>query len=873
MTTTQPHPRRCYKTRGHPTFASFQPTSTIDACLPDRSADSNLPLRKSATFHSPKSLPSDDDPILSIPLLSRRSPTSHKDLEDAVAAGEQRIAQLLGSVDRSLSGLESFSSDSQETLRQEETPVPRFMLGPYTNESDRMDVDDSFDVHTAPPKVPQRADHNRHTSDSGLGSSISSTEESLLGEHAGMRYSYYPTSMTPTKAHPNTVHILTDYKNVASSTITEIRSGINGSTAEAHARTQNLLSKYACKQIQDHIIIPILKEKHLQPFHQLIKTIPYRVSRKDITCLRDLEKVILWLAPVSGSYYVWARSLAHRLGSGVKKYCDLSGSSFLKFAETSIQCLHTTVDHLPNESDKQRPSDRPYTNGYFLDLTAQVRQYAAMINETRARLAAGRASGNNDYIPYDSNPNHEKSTLIDPSGERLSLRGGLGKTGYPAELVRIKDGQAISLRTGQVIQPDAERRSSSNDEDLEMSMARRKKSEQAAVKQSQRCSECDKEFKRPCDLTKHEKTHSRPWKCNEPSCKYSQYGWPTEKERDRHVNDKHSVTPNMYKCQYHPCPYESKRESNCKQHMEKAHGWAYVRSKNNGKIGNKKVPRNGSGKTPPTPQMTTPGSNIFDNGSEFGESTSPYMHSGYGAPSIGGSTRASTSPYMTQNGYLTHSRNVSSGEGSRTSESPYLGMSENFGPYNDTYGWDESFNRLTPQTSYTPDSHRHSIDSFTNTATIPSTYDMQADPPLFGGDVDWSNMDFTSMNITLDNITPLSSIETRPLDAYSSRNPSISVEHPKNPNLSPGAQGNQMLYTPSPYSNDVDEGYSEFTTNVGKAGGDFELFGDSHPTSSMGPSNMSLFSDLPPFQPTTWSGRGTDLAQQLGINDMQLEED
>ena len=41
----------------------------------------------------------------------------------------------------------------------------------------------------------------------------------------------------------------------------------------------------------------------------------------------------------------------------------------------------------------------------------------------------------------------------------------------------------------------------------------------------------------------------------------------------------------MFRCHYHPCPYESKRESNCKQHMEKAHGWAYVRSKNNGKSG------------------------------------------------------------------------------------------------------------------------------------------------------------------------------------------------------------------------------------------------------------------------------------------------
>jgi hypothetical protein len=98
---------------------------------------------------------------------------------------------------------------------------------------------------------------------------------------------------------------------------------------------------------------------------------------------------------------------------------------------------------------------------------------------------------------------------------------------------------------------------------------------------------CAKEFKRPCDLTKHEKTHSRPWKCPVESCKYHQFGWPTEKEMDRHHNDMHSAASTLYECHFKPCSYRSKRESNCKQHMEKADGWTYVRSKNNGKIRNK----------------------------------------------------------------------------------------------------------------------------------------------------------------------------------------------------------------------------------------------------------------------------------------------
>jgi hypothetical protein len=67
----------------------------------------------------------------------------------------------------------------------------------------------------------------------------------------------------------------------------------------------------------------------------------------------------------------------------------------------------------------------------------------------------------------------------------------------------------------------------------------------------------------------------------------------------------------MYKCNFPPCTYSSKRESNCKQHMEKAHGWQYVRSKSNGR---KKDATSSSGSvmaspsTPFTPFADTPAS-------------------------------------------------------------------------------------------------------------------------------------------------------------------------------------------------------------------------------------------------------------------------
>ncbi|KAB5570629.1 hypothetical protein GE09DRAFT_714478 [Coniochaeta sp. 2T2.1] len=103
------------------------------------------------------------------------------------------------------------------------------------------------------------------------------------------------------------------------------------------------------------------------------------------------------------------------------------------------------------------------------------------------------------------------------------------------------------------------------------------------------CPHCEKQFGRMCDLNKHAKSHSRPFKCQFNHCKYNSKGWPTAKELERHVNDKHSATPQTYPCLFQHCSYSSKRESNCKQHMEKTHGWRYIRSKSNGRRVSRRV--------------------------------------------------------------------------------------------------------------------------------------------------------------------------------------------------------------------------------------------------------------------------------------------
>lgn len=824
MDLPQSNPRRRNSHNPH----SAGPTHNhMNISKPSTAFNLSRSLKKSPTFHAPTSLSGDHDPILNIPSLPRRSLTCFENLE--LLAGDGRIAQIIGAVDRSLSGLGKFASDSQETFVADILPVPLFMLHANVSNSDQVGMD-SAHTTTISSQIPRVGSTKRHhASDSGIGSTVSSSEASMSGKYAGV-----------------TQGLASNTSNVSAIGSTPcaldeggIQTGINGLPALALGSTvgsRHALSEYACKQIQKYIILPIVREPKLKEFHSLAHGIPYRVARKEITCLRDLEKVLLWLAPK------WSTTK----------------SSFLTFCETSIQCIHTTVEHL-NEHDQRRPTDRPYTNGYFLDLVEQVRQYAKMLAASRAMVAS-----------------EASSTKEQTSDERLELVGGLGKTGQLAELVRTKDGRSVSLRTGidlsvgqssQGFQPNVKRCVDEVlDEDVLRSMARRRKSDQPVMKDIQKCRDCSKVFKRPCDLTKHEKTHSRPWKCVDASCKYHEYGWPTEKERDRHMNDKHSITPSMYRCQYPPCPYESKRESNCKQHMEKAHGWAYVRSKNNGR----KSKTSSSGKTPPTPQLSTPGSHIFDAPTpetQDGPNSCPPASAYHIPASLAGSAADPEMPGL----YGTE----------------MIGFGDTFGPYDPSFSWAVSSNEFGRGNAieHATNTNRTSWDETMANPSAPlssfeSSLNQQEEQPLFGASFDWSNMDqdLTSLNIQL--VTPAMSVDTRPFDVFS-RNASMSHDAHASaqiPSLSPGAQGDAMLYSPhSMLSNDLsaDEGFVEFNNDLLKPTHDFSLFDSSNPTLSLNSAtNEGMFQDLSTFNTyTTWSGRGVDLAHQFGTGDlMHIEE-
>ncbi|EFX03028.1 zinc finger transcription factor ace1 [Grosmannia clavigera kw1407] len=463
-------------------------------------------LHKGATFHSPSS-PASQSSTFGPPSL----PRAQSDLDDVLDAHRRRVALELDSIDKTLASIHISTKTTKNKAALSSSNValnstfyiPKAVLD-HALSSKAHSVDQRWVLQ--PRSVNRRPSNHHHGSDSGLGSSVASTSNKTAGKSAKRTSSVQAAAVT---------------RSVASvSSTTEF---------------QTSLSPRATNRIYEHTVKPLLAKPAYKVFHPLLLECTTKINKRDIVCLRDVEKTVLLLAPA-------------------------------------------TVEYL-SDREQTRPSDPPYTSGYFIDLVDQIRHYARQLADAKEKEASGTA----DSMELNSS---------DP----IKLHGGFAVNGRPMELVRIsRDGRAVSIATGLPVELEEDikdniriKRSASqeleDEEEIMRSMARRKKNAPPEEYAPKTCSVdgCKKMFKRPCDLTKHEKTHSRPWKCPIPSCKYHDYGWPTEKEKDRHLNDKHSDNPPMYECLFKPCTYKSKRDSNRKQHMEKTHGWTYVRTKTNG---------------------------------------------------------------------------------------------------------------------------------------------------------------------------------------------------------------------------------------------------------------------------------------------------
>ncbi|KAI0553604.1 hypothetical protein F4679DRAFT_427735 [Xylaria curta] len=708
---------------------------------------SNLALHKGATFHSPVTPPSSppSTSTFKVPSLPRRSQTN---LDDVVGAHVRRAALNIGKFEDSLTASDTESASGRRSFHDDSLPVPRGFLN-HTVITNKMTMEPPFpdnERRVLRPRTRRSSHHNE--SDSGLGTSIASTVQKRKD------------------ARPS----------AGASAITR---SVNTSKTESLPR----LSSRAVNRIHEHTLKPLLAKPGLKDFHPIILDCPRRIQENQIICLRDLEKTLLFMAPERAT----------------------SAKMYLDFCTTSIRCIQATVEYL-SDREQTRPHDRPYNSGYFIDLFEQIRQHAQQMQEARDRLASGEDLSEMDVDPYVTGTHafYCSTAYQSSSTDEVKLIGGIANTGRPVELVRVKkNGKAISLATGEPVEdmegeqgPMRFKRSLSqqaeDEEEIMRSMARRKKNATPEELAPKKCTHpgCNKEFKRPCDLTKHEKTHSRPWKCPIPTCKFHEYGWPTEKEMARHVNDKHSATPAMFECEYKPCPYKSKRESNCKQHMEKAHGWTYKRSK---------VPKTKGSKAGSSTNLTPVLNNLPTPSSE------------------------QTDPVLTpqEDAFLpTFEDNQDLFPTYPTNEEFNAGLFDNSG-----FDGDISLD-FSPIDNGTPSTD---ADQFTAYQELSPDFTAQFED-IYGAPVRLPTPTYSVYNKTMpEALGNFSTTMCPPVPA---------------PHFSPSGQGNTMLYTPISMV-DVDEGFDDFNpVNNSHLGGDFTLF----PPSNMGkPSEFdpNLFGTMP----------------------------
>lgn len=205
-----------------------------------------------------------------------RSTTCPTSLEDLVnGPGERIVADLLERVDNAVAQNSKIALESA-LLDPQILPLTDFAIN-----------NDEGAGKTRPP-------HSRHSrsTDSAIGSSVDEDEDLSSGD-IGERCRH----CCLVAIDINTDDIVQGESIVdEESTVTRKKS----LSAISAATTERGLSQYACEQIHKLVVQPILREETLKEFHPLVNSVPYRIGEKQIKTLRELERTLIRLAPVSG---------------------------------------------------------------------------------------------------------------------------------------------------------------------------------------------------------------------------------------------------------------------------------------------------------------------------------------------------------------------------------------------------------------------------------------------------------------------------------------------------------------------------------------------------------------------------------------------
>jgi len=275
MSSIRAHPRR-------------RPQVQLDAV----SAHSNgRSLPKAPTYHPSRAPITDGSPALHIPSLPRRSLTSAYALQQLVQMSESAIDDLVGKFDGSLSGLgkkldaitNNRSNLTTPAFVQDSTPGDHTENNSHiTKRSSPRDIKQAFQVYD----------------DSGLGSSLEDSESD---------FSKGGTCESRTNMFVAVTANLCE-SALSSRSVNTSTTSLSSEPILSHSRSG--LSEHATRQIKRYLVRPILEEEDLGEYHSLIKQLPTRISSCKIQTLRDLEKTLIFLAPVS-LLPLDQRSLAH----------------------------------------------------------------------------------------------------------------------------------------------------------------------------------------------------------------------------------------------------------------------------------------------------------------------------------------------------------------------------------------------------------------------------------------------------------------------------------------------------------------------------------------------------------------------------------